>query len=290
MVGGSSESNGPGEGVAAVLVEHRNEKRALNGKAAPTPLKVQLTVAVEPVPDDRAIRPRDSRSEGKITLQLPNLKGTRPLVIPKRSTADLLVSRGAMWRKNGAGGAPRPSPGTLFAPLLAIPMPFGKTDVEGDGFIENLKDQPPPQPLLFLPLMVGSMLIRALLDSGASDSFVSFDVVKTLWLTQHPLLQPLTVRVANGEGLSVTHFVRLSGKLGQMPVKLLLRVIKTTIPVVLGYPFLSRVQPLVDWRRRVLRVERKGRVYEIPALPAADSFRMTFPVGAALRTLIRNCS
>ena len=118
-------------------------------------------------------------------------------------------------------------------------------------------------------------MIRALLDSGASDSFVSWDVVRVLGLRQYPLSQRLTVRVANGEALAVTHFVQLSARLGPMPVRLSLRVIKTTIPIVLGYPFLARTQPTIDWKQRVLRIERKWKVFEIKGLAIAESYRVT---------------
>ena len=121
-------------------------------------------------------------------------------------------------------------------------------------------------------------MIRTSLDSGASDSFVSWDVVRVLGLRQYPLSQRLTVRVANGEALAVTHFVQLSARLGPLPVRLSLRVIKTTIPIVLGYPFLSRTQPTIDWKQRVLSIELKGNVFEIKALAIADSYRMTCPV------------
>ena len=120
-------------------------------------------------------------------------------------------------------------------------------------------------------------MIRALLDSGASDSFVSWDVVRVLGLRQYPLSQRLTVRVANG-ALAVTHFVQLSARLGPMPVRLALRVIKTTIPIVFGYPFLAKTQPTIDCKQRVLRIKRKGKVFEIKALAIADSYRMTRPV------------
>ena len=46
----------------------------------------------------------------------------------------------------------------------------------------------------------------------------------------------------------------------------------------LGYPFLARTQPTIDWKQRVLRIERKGKVFEIKALAIADSYRMTCPV------------
>ena len=122
-------------------------------------------------------------------------------------------------------------------------------------------------------MVVGGKMIRALLDSGASDSFVSWDVVRVLGLRQYPLSQRLTVRVANGEALAVTHFVQLSARLGPMPVRLSLSVIKATTPIVLGYPFLARTQPTTYWKQRVLRIERKWK-----ALAIADSYRMTCPV------------
>ena len=113
------------------------------------------------------------------------------------------------------------------------------------GVADPVRDPPPPQPLIYLPMVVGGKMIRALLDSGASDSFVSWDVVRVLGLRQYQLSQRLTVRVANGETLAVTHFVQLSARLGPMAVRLLLMVIKTTIPIVLGYPFLARTQPTI---------------------------------------------
>ena len=81
-------------------------------------------------------------------------------------------------------------------------------------FADPVRDPPPPQPLMYLFMVVGGKLIRALLDSGASDSFVSLDVVRVLGLRQYPLSQRLTVRVANGEALAVTHFVQLSARWG----------------------------------------------------------------------------
>ena len=76
-------------------------------------------------------------------------------------------------------------------------------------FADTVLDPHPPQPLLYLPMVVGGKMIMALLDSGASDSFVSWDVVRVLGVRQYPLPQRLTVRVANGEALAVTHFVQL---------------------------------------------------------------------------------
>ena len=55
-------------------------------------------------------------------------------------------------------------------------------------------------------------------------------------------------------------------------------VINTTIPIVLGYPFLVKTQLTIDWKQRVLRIERKGKVFEIKVFAIADSYIMTCPV------------
>ena len=46
----------------------------------------------------------------------------------------------------------------------------------------------------------------------------------------------------------------------------------------LGYPLFARTQPTIDWKQRVLRIERKWQVFEIKALAIAESYRMTCPV------------
>ena len=107
-----------------------------------------------------------------------------------------------------------------FTPYLASIATMGPFERMGGEFADTVRDPPPPQPLLYLPMVVGGKMIRALLDSGASDSFVSLDVVRVLGLRQYPLSQSLTVRVANEEDLAVTHFVQLSARLGPMPVRL----------------------------------------------------------------------
>ena len=65
-----------------------------------------------------------------------------------------------------------------------------------------------------------------------------------------------------------------------MPARLFFRIIATQIPVVLGYTFLHRHQPWVNWRRREVQITQRGTTYVIPALPATDVFRM---VGRIIR-------
>ena len=106
---------------------------------------------------------------------------------------------------------------------------------------------------------------------------MSQDVVKTLRFQTYPLQQRLTVRVANGEGLDVSQFVIVQERLGTMPVKLQMSVIKTAIPVVIGYQFLAKLQPHIDWKKRCVGIWRNVKNFEVQALPAADSFRITIP-------------
>ena len=99
---------------------------------------------------------------------------------------------------------------------------------------EDVPDPPPPMPLLFIPVVMAKKTHFALLDSGASDSFVSLDVVQQAGLRLLPLKDTIKVRVANGQTLNVQHFVRVHAAIGDLKLKLFLRVISTPLPIVLG--------------------------------------------------------
>ena len=74
-----------------------------------------------------------------------------------------------------------------IAPYLtsaAMMRPFE----QGWEFADPVMDPPPPQPLLYLPMVVGGKMIRALLDSGASDSFVSWDVMRVFGVETIPVV------------------------------------------------------------------------------------------------------
>ena len=156
----------------------------------------------------------------------------------------------------------------IFTKLITL------SKAEMESICNRTEDPPAPQPLFFMPLVISNTQVRALLDSGASDSFIGEELVRGLNLTTYPLIQRLTVKVANGETLQVTHFVKVSGRLGPMPIRLMLRVIATSLPVVLGYPFLAKLNPFIDFRRRLLRIQRSGKTYEIKALPSVESYSL----------------
>ena len=71
-----------------------------------------------------------------------------------------------------------------FTPYLASAVMTGPFEQRVVEFADPVRDPPPPQQLLYLPMVLGGKMIRALLDSGASDSFASWDVVRVLGLRQ----------------------------------------------------------------------------------------------------------
>ena len=99
---------------------------------------------------------------------------------------------------------------TPYLASVASVAAMGPFEQRGGEFADPVMDPPPPQPLLYLPMVVGGKLIRALLDSGASDSFVSWDIVRVLGLRQYLLAQRLTVCVANGKALAIADSYRMT--------------------------------------------------------------------------------
>ena len=111
-------------------------------------------------------------------------------------------------------------------------------------------------PLIFLPVQIGPKTHYALLDSGASDSFISAEVVKQSALRLLPFKTPVKFRVANGQLISVSHFVRVrvTVTIGTLKTRLFLRVIPTPLPIVLGYPFLFFFNPYINWKERTITI------------------------------------
>ena len=70
---------------------------------------------------------------------------------------------------------------TEFTPYLGNATVCGTFQQREREFVDPVRDPPPPQPLLYLPMVVGGKMIRALLDSGASDS-LSVGMLCACWV------------------------------------------------------------------------------------------------------------
>ena len=106
-----------------------------------------------------------------------------------------------------------PVPQKHIALSLNSVSPLLPQDLELASTFGSLEMQPPaPTPLLFLTVAVGAKTHFALLDSGVSDSFISADVVREAGYSLRPLKTEIQVKVANGQSLKVTQYVRILGK------------------------------------------------------------------------------
>ena len=135
-------------------------------------------------------------------------------------------------------------------------------------------DPPKPQPLLFVPVQMSGTVHRALVDYGSSDSFLSEYLATTLRFKSFPLRQSFSVKVANVHTMPVIRFAKLKMDIGNMPVRLSIRILATPNALVLGYPFHSKFQPIVDWKNRVLYDKRKAEKFVIPSFPAVEWYRV----------------
>ena len=81
----------------------------------------------------------------------------------------------------------------------------------------------------------------ALVDSGASDNFISQSLVRYLQLKVKDLPAPCSIRAAT---------------LGELRFTLTLRVVPTDPRVTLGYPFLRFFDPEIWWRERKMNISK----------------------------------
>ena len=126
-------------------------------------------------------------------------------------------------------------------------------------------------PLLTIPLDVLGQQCAALIDSGAGGNFISYSFVKRLRCPLHKLKNPESVRVASGEILPITHFARLYLKMGELTIRCSLHVTKSTGEIILGYPFLTRFEPLIHWKDRYMEISHKNVNFRIFCIPAKGS-------------------
>jgi len=99
---------------------------------------------------------------------------------------------------------------------------------------------------------------RALIDSGAGGIFIDQKFLAQTNLQLETLEQPITVYNVDGtrnkQG-TISHFVRTTIRLGNtvLPIRLLVTGLgKETI--ILGLPWLQRVNPMIDWKNGTLSI------------------------------------
>ena len=108
--------------------------------------------------------------------------------------------------------------------------------------------------MMYVTLHIQTVECTALIDSGASDNFISASLVKYLRLQLRNLPTPCHIRAANGGLMPCSHYVVVRATLGEIRFTLTLRVVPTDLRVILGYPFLRFFDPEIWWRDRRMTI------------------------------------
>ena len=98
-------------------------------------------------------------------------------------------------------------------------------------------------PMLCVQLRFGEVTFPALVDSGASDNFIDSDLVLSLQL---PLAVPTKIRSANGHLMDCDSYVVVLAVLGSLRFRISMRVVSSTMGIILGIPFLRFFDPRIS--------------------------------------------
>ncbi len=101
-----------------------------------------------------------------------------------------------------------------------------------------------------------------LVDCGATGNFISKSFVERNHLNTCPRVIPTTVTMGDGKTYPVeTHMPRAELRVGQYKdyLPLMQASLGCTFDVVLGKPWLARVNPAINWRTDTLHFYRKGK-------------------------------
>ena len=110
---------------------------------------------------------------------------------------------------------------------------------------------------------IATFSMKALLDSGACNNFISSMVVEKWKIPQRVLKKTFVVKVANGQRLTISKFVRVYVQIGDGTVRIPLCVAPISTNVILGMPFLIRFNPAINWRERTLSFDDGSKRYRI---------------------------
>ncbi len=128
---------------------------------------------------------------------------------------------------------------------------------------------------MYVPVQLHGVDFRALIDSGASDNFISSGICDHLRLSRHPLKEPLTMQLADGSYTSVGSYTRPHLKIGELKLRMVLKIVETPLPLILGFSFLQFFNPRINWKTRELEIEFGGESFLIQAFPSLLSFKQS---------------
>ena len=87
-------------------------------------------------------------------------------------------------------------------------------------------------------------------------------------LTLYPLKQAFIMETVDGTHHPVQHYVRPVVRIGSAQIRLMMKVCKSKLPMILGYPFLRYFKVSADWGSRVITFHHDHQVHIVPSEPA----------------------
>jgi hypothetical protein len=114
----------------------------------------------------------------------------------------------------------------------------------------------PNKDSFILRLYVGSEVVRVLLDSGASDCFISPEFIRNNLITPSPLSIPISLRLFNGslQSKPITDDVELTLSSGdgvpRVSTRFLVSPLDAACDAVLGLNWLTETNPKINWATR----------------------------------------
>ena len=124
-------------------------------------------------------------------------------------------------------------------------------------------------PLFYLKTHIRRYELQPLVDSGAADNFMSEAVARRLKLTLYPLRTGMFFHAVNGEPVPAKYYVRVwmvtKTNRGHLNWPVTLKITPMTPEIILGLPFLSRHNPVIDWQAKTLTFLHGNRPHVIQA-------------------------
>ena len=123
----------------------------------------------------------------------------------------------------------------------------------------KMRAEPGATKLLMFEISIRGQTFKALIDSGANGLFLSSRVASQLKLPTVEKSLPDDVRLADGSTLSSIAVTRMKFQMGGYRDVDTFHVLDLKeFDIVLGDPWLRRMNPRIDWKKRSMKLKHKG--------------------------------